>query len=484
MADAVLKEEQKGSAVKAFQEALNARAESRFYPPLVLDSDFGPSTRHAFEDLGYALGLSGKVLAAAGVPASVQALFADPGKRTPGQIALARRRVPKLKQKTIAFDGTPVFWGLAKPLLRARERGWEGRLESADRRPGIPERYGRKSQKTLYECFLKAKASGRCPPECGECNPANPPGRSSHELRSDGAAFGKPAGAKLDWWELGLDVDNHEELLSHLQELGYAAHQTYPGSVQEAHHINFTADPGPLLALTGPNAKPAKAPRAKAVPAAATGRLQGVDIAEFQPDVDWGKVVASGRSFAYTRVTDGLHSPDKVFGKGRWKAMKDAGIARGAYHFARPQKGRDPRDEVHEFLAVLKRAGGLADGDLVPMLDVEAYGGAGKLSAADTLEWLRGFVAEMHRQIGRRPLIYTGFFWREAMGNPGDDLGCELWLAAYDRSPEPWVPNAWKDRGWRIWQRTDKGRVPGIDGVDCDLDVLRGGSAAIERLRM
>jgi lysozyme len=483
-----LEEGQKGSAVRAFQEALNARAETRFYPPLVADGAFGPATRHAFEDLGYALGLNSKDLSAKGIPAKVQAIFVDPDQRTPQQLGRARTRGPKLKEHTIAFDGTPIFWGLAKPLLRARQRGWQGTLSSADRRPGVPERYGKKSQKTLFECAQKAKAMGRCPAECGECNPANEPGFSSHELHSDGAAFGsRPRGAKLPWWELGLDVGGHTEALAHLKALGYDVRQTYPGSPSEAHHINFSADPGPLLPPTGPNTKPARKPPLKAVAKkakATTGRLAGIDIAEFQPDIDWDEVAASGRTFAYSRVTDGLKTPDKVFGKGRWKAMRDAGIARGGYHFARPQKGRDPKDEVREFLAVLKRAGGLQDGDLVPMLDVEAYGGAGKLTAAQTLEWLRGFVTEMHAKIGRRPIIYTGFFWREAMGNPADDLDCELWLAAYAPSPEPWVPNAWKDRGWRIWQRSDKGKVPGIPGVNVDIDVLRGGTAALERLRM
>ncbi len=164
--------------------------------------------------------------------------------------------------------------------------------------------------------------------------------------------------------------------------------------------------------------------------------------------------------------------------------MKAAGIARGAYHFARPQSGRDPREEVREYLSVVKRAGGLHDGDLVPMLDVERYGAAGNLAPKATLEWMRGFVNEMHAQIGRRPIIYTGSFWRDSMGNPADDLDCELWLAAYVDKPDKWVPSAWAHRGWTIWQHSDAGKVPGVAAAACDLDLLRGGSAALERLRM
>lgn len=487
MASKALKQGEKGKAVRAFQKTLNERAESRFYPPLVPDSEFGPATQRAFEDLGWAIGLSPKALKAVEVPEVVQAVFADPSGRTAEQIARARERGPKLARRTIGFDGTPIFWGLAKPLVRARERGWGGRLTSADRRSGVPERFGKKSQAALFSCFQRSAQIGRCPGECsGDCNPANPPGHSSHELRSDGsAAFGgRGSGSKLNWWELGIDADDSDGLLKHLKALGYKAHHSYPGSASEAHHINFTANPGPLLASTGPNAKPARKPAVKVLAAAATGKLKGVDVSQFQPSIDWKAVASSGRTFAWAKASDGLGDPDPKFTKQRWAEMKAAGIARGAYHFARPQKGRDPRDEVSEYLSVLKRAGGLHDGDLVPMLDVEDYGPAGKLSPKATLEWIRGFVHAMHAQIGRRPIIYTGSFWRDAMGNPADDLGCPLWLAAYVSKPDQFVPTAWADHGWTIWQHSDKGKVPGVSKAACDLDLLKGGSAGLERLRM
>ena len=96
----------------------------------------------AFEDLGWALGLDKKTLARKEVSMATQAVFEDPGVRTPDQLERARLRAPKLHTRTIPLDGTPIFWGVAKPLVRARERGWGGRLTSADWRAGIPERFG------------------------------------------------------------------------------------------------------------------------------------------------------------------------------------------------------------------------------------------------------------------------------------------------------------------------------------------------------
>lgn len=70
------------------------------------------------------------------------------------------------------------------------------------------------------------------------------------------------------------------------------------------------------------------------------------------------------------------------------------------------------------------------------------------------------------------------------MGNPGDSLGCRLWLAAYVKKPDPFVPRAWADKGWTMWQHSETGRVPGVDARACDLNVLKGGGEMLEKLRM
>jgi lysozyme len=473
-------------AVEELQRSLNRCAERIFYPPLVADGAFGPFTLYSFRAVGFALGLTAGALSRPEVTVVAQKVFADPTSRDAGQIRRAAERAPKLHEHTVAFDGTPTFWGLAKPLLRARRHGWRGTLVSSDRRPGVAERYGKSSQARLFDCFKRSQQLHLCPPDCaGNCNPANPPGASSHECFADGtAAFGGRAiGTQLAWWELGVDVGDHAGLLRLLESLGYKAKQTYPNSPKEKHHVNFTADPGRVLVETGPAAAHPAVRRLATAPAAARARvLTGVDVSNHQPNVDWDQVKAAGHSFAFAKVSEGLGTPDTVFGPGRWKAMRDAGLVRGVYHFARPQRGRDPKDEVVEFLGLVERAGGFQDGDLVPVLDLEAYGAAGRLNPRQTLEWARGFVEEIHARVGRRPIIYTGVFWRESMANPPDDLGCPLWLAAYVRDPKPFIPKAWAQESFSIWQHTDTGSTAGVPG-NADLNRLPGGQAALNRLR-
>jgi lysozyme len=483
---AALKQGDDSAAVGELQRALNRCGERLFYPPLVADGSFGPMTLYAFQAIGFALGLTAGALARPEVTEVAQKLFADPTKRDAGQVRRATERAPKLHEHTVAFDGAPTFWGLAKPLLRARRHGWRGTLQSSDRRKGVAERYGKSSQARLFDCFQRSQALHRCPPDCnGNCNPANAPGASSHECFSDGtAAFqSRPAGTQLAWWELGLDVSDHPGLLRALDALGYEAKQTYPNNPKEQHHVNFTSAPGPVLAQSGPAAAHPAPRRLSAAPAGAKARiLTGVDVSNHQPNVDWDAVKAAGHSFAFSKVTEGLGTPDTIFGRGRWEAMKEAGLVRGVYHFARPQRGRDPKDEVEEFLGRVDDAGGFDDGDLVPVLDLEAYGAAGKLTARKTLEWARGFVEEVHHRIGRRPIVYTGVFWRESMDDPPDDLGCPLWLAAYVKDPRPFIPKAWAQEGYTIWQHTETGSTGGVPG-HVDLNRLPGGQAALDRLR-
>lgn len=135
--------------------------------------------------------------------------------------------------QTVALNGTPLFRGHRLMLRDAAKHGWTGVVNSADRRKGVPERYGKLSQAALYAGWLAGKAG---------FNPANPPGRSTHELRSDGVAYRGPVGRPLAWWQLGLDVTNADQLLGVLNRLGYDASRPYSAG-SEQHHINLRRSP-------------------------------------------------------------------------------------------------------------------------------------------------------------------------------------------------------------------------------------------------
>lgn len=74
---------------------------------------------------------------------------------------------------------------------------------------------------------------------------ANPPGFSTHELRSDGVAYKVPRGSKLSVWQVGIDVNDSDvgSVIGHARKQGWTMFQPYPGSRVEYHHINFLVRP-------------------------------------------------------------------------------------------------------------------------------------------------------------------------------------------------------------------------------------------------
>lgn len=160
------------------------------------------------------------------------------------QVEFAQRVIaryqPKLNE-TVTFDGTPVFRGLALMLNDARLHGWRGGLNSADRRKGVAERYGKRSQAALYAGWIAHLAG---------FFPANPPGRSTHELRSDGVPYRGPVGRPLSWWQLGLDTTYAPELRRILVTRGFQAFQPYSAG-SEIHHTNLRESPARNLRRLG-----------------------------------------------------------------------------------------------------------------------------------------------------------------------------------------------------------------------------------------
>ncbi|MDQ3936625.1 MAG: peptidoglycan-binding protein [Actinomycetota bacterium] len=134
------------------------------------------------------------------------------------------------------IDNCPVPAQLA-PAIRAIKARTGATLNSCDR-SGDAEPYlrklGKSSQRQLYAGWVARKPG---------FNPANPPGRSTHERRNDGAAYPGPAGAPLRYWQVGMDWSNAQGVVREAAGLGFTASVTYPGNPREGHHVNFRREP-------------------------------------------------------------------------------------------------------------------------------------------------------------------------------------------------------------------------------------------------
>jgi len=220
-----------------------------------------------------------------------------------------------------------------------------------------------------------------------------------------------------------------------------------------------------------------------AAPEAVAAHLPGIDVSNFQGNVNWSAVHSAGTTFAFAKATEGTGFTDAFINQ-NIAGMKQVGIIPGAYHFGHPSI--DPVAQANHFTSVVKAAnGGTFSGLLQLVLDLETTDG---LAPSQVFAWTKSFVAQVTAVTGRPCIIYTGFFfWRDSVGNPNNNLNCPLWLAAYvpEAQTASLIPQAWASVGWAFWQYTDTGSVPGVSGnVDRDFFKNTGAYPNINALRI
>src|SRR5262249_27486086 len=125
--------------------------------------------------------------------------------------------------------------------------------------------------------------------------------------------------------------------------------------------------------------------------------VEGIDVSEFQGNIDWPTVRASGRAFAFIRVSDGTGHVDPKFAA-NWSNARAAGLARGVYQFFRASE-----DGTAQANLLLQHLGGDI-GELPPVADVEVSDGVGPGTLNTHLaQW----VARIQQATGKTPIIYT-----------------------------------------------------------------------------
>ena len=93
----------------------------------------------------------------------------------------------------------------------------------------------------------------------------------------------------------------------------------------------------------------------------------GVDISEYQADVDMPVLMEQGIEFIYIKATEGSGHVDSRFAE-NWENAQECGLPAGAYHFfSFDSPGQMQADNY------IKAVGDL-EGKLIPAVDVEYYG--------------------------------------------------------------------------------------------------------------
>ncbi|PRZ20057.1 glycoside hydrolase family 25 protein [Flavobacterium granuli] len=193
----------------------------------------------------------------------------------------------------------------------------------------------------------------------------------------------------------------------------------------------------------------------------------GLDVSEYQGEVDWSEVDSLENKypidFVFVRATVGNDRLDRKF-KENWLGAKKQKLIRGAYHYYRPNENSLEQAEL--FIKTVS----LQKGDLPPVLDIE------KLPENQSIErlklglkrWLK--AVEAHYKV--KPIIYTGErYYDDFLKEEFSDY--LFWIANYNFYREK------MDEDWLFWQFTEKASVSGIKG-NVDVNIYNGDLQQLE----
>ncbi|MDO4841437.1 MAG: GH25 family lysozyme [Phoenicibacter congonensis] len=210
----------------------------------------------------------------------------------------------------------------------------------------------------------------------------------------------------------------------------------------------------------------------------------GIDVSDYQGDINWTKVKNAGVDFVFVRLgyrgsTKGLLYEDENYIQ-NIQGATNAGLEVGAYFFSQAANTEEASEEAAFCLSLLSRvsaANGTAKPITLPLVfDHEpTAGGTGR---ADTIS--RSNMTEIATQFckdvaisGYRPMIYgnSGDIDRYERETLLDSLVAEgyprmqIWFAEYNSN----TPTGQFD--FSIWQYSNSGQIDGID-TNVDLNIL------------
>lgn len=194
-----------------------------------------------------------------------------------------------------------------------------------------------------------------------------------------------------------------------------------------------------------------------AFPTSSSVTYEGIDVSEWQGEINWENVSRAGIKVAYIRASEGNNYIDP-YAIINFNGAKANGIKTGFYHYLTARTVEEARDEAEFFVSNIK---GL-NIDCRLAMDFEDFG---DLSIDEINEISRTFLKEVEELSGKEVIIYSDAY--NALRTFSTELAAEypIWVADYGVQ-EPSNGN-WST--WEGFQYTDEGIVSGISGyVDRD----------------
>lgn len=197
---------------------------------------------------------------------------------------------------------------------------------------------------------------------------------------------------------------------------------------------------------------------------AANARL-GIDVSEHQQTVDWAQVRDSGIEFVMIRVGYRGYTEGRLFRDSRFlqhlAGAREAGLDVGVYFFSQAVTPEEARKEAKFLLTILKED----PAEMGIVFDWEYISEDARTGAVDgrTMTDCALAFCQTVADAGHKPMVYLNQYQALEQYALEELAEYGFWLAMY--SDEMTFP-------YRVdmWQYTEDGTVPGIDGtVDINL---------------
>lgn len=172
---------------------------------------------------------------------------------------------------------------------------------------------------------------------------------------------------------------------------------------------------------------------------------RGIDVSEWQGDINWKKVKASDVDFAFVRVAYGLNYLDKTYDYNMRQANA-VGLPVGVYIFSTATTTDAALKEAQ--LVINKMKGYTVSYPVV--FDME-YSKMGDLSRSQIAQLANTFCNEISKA-GYYPMVYCNTHWYSSVVDMSKLSGIDVWIARYGDTINAPSKGSFN---YTIWQCTD-----------------------------
>lgn len=195
----------------------------------------------------------------------------------------------------------------------------------------------------------------------------------------------------------------------------------------------------------------------QAVPDSDKYPVWGVDVSNYQGDINWNELERQNVSFAFIKATEGSGHTDESVRRNLERAA-ETDITVSAYHFFSFDSAGETQAE--NFINSVGRD----EISMPPVVDIEYYADKrhNKPSKEDTEKILTPLLERLEEYYGTKPLIYTTLpvYLRYIKDSYSE---YPLWIRSVNLEPDL--------LDWKFWQYCDHGELTGYVGDEKYIDI-------------